>query len=165
MDARSALLTGPLYYRADNKARKKQKGAAGVEAVLVLPVIMTLFYAIVTYGLIFYTQYLFNHIGSEALRRSVSYVNESCLIDGQDEGCDDTALKQQLHQQVESLLDDFLTDPDSIFGQPRSEALSVTILPGDCCVLQFSYNYQEHPFIPPLLPVPAVISSRASLQL
>ncbi|PSJ48139.1 hypothetical protein C7H85_04975 [Zobellella endophytica] len=132
---------------------------------MVLPVIMLVFYAIVTYGLIFYIHYLFNHIGAEALRRSVSYVNESCLIVADNPGCTELALKNHVNQEVELLFGDFLADPARILGQPRAEALEVTAVAGDCCTLQFRYNYQDYPFIPPLLPVPDVIVSTAGLRL
>ncbi|WP_096779491.1 TadE family protein [Zobellella denitrificans] len=154
MDARDLALA--------NTDIKSSRGAAGIEAILILPVIFMLFYAIATYGMIFYTQHLLNHIAAEALRRGVSYVNEQCLVSGTS-GCGQAELAAQVRSNTEALFRDFLSNPERIFGRERAAALTVDIDEAECCRLTLSYNYRDYPFIPPLLPVPEVIQTHARL--
>ena len=55
------------------KIQRKQKGAAAIEFVIIFPIFFLIFYAIVTYGLIFAAQQTITLAASEGARAAVRY--------------------------------------------------------------------------------------------
>ncbi|MEG0936793.1 MAG: TadE/TadG family type IV pilus assembly protein [Comamonas sp.] len=57
------------------KIQKKQKGAAAIEFAIIFPIFFLIFYAVVTYGLIFAAQQTITLAASEGARAAVRYQN------------------------------------------------------------------------------------------
>ncbi|MFP8966839.1 TadE/TadG family type IV pilus assembly protein [Pokkaliibacter sp. CJK22405] len=152
--------------------RNRQRGAVAIEFVLLFPILFLLFYAIVNYGLIFAAAQYMQYSAEEGLRRSISYVDESCLYS--DTGCTSANVRQEVLDQTRTVLGNVAsgsssTSLGSLFGQPLDSALAISAqddASGNCCVLSLTYNYTDFPFVPPLmLPVPAQLSITANLDL
>ncbi|GGO88753.1 hypothetical protein GCM10011348_44940 [Marinobacterium nitratireducens] len=148
-----------------------QRGAAGIEFVLVFPVFFLIFYAIVNYGLIFSANQMLQYSAEEGLRKSVSFVDESCYFTTA--GCDTASVRNEVESGVRASLVELArnassTSLGSFFGQPLDDALliSTTDTAGGCCRVELTWNYETYPFLPPLmLPVPDQLRTVASLDL
>lgn len=151
---------------------KRQCGSAGVEFVLVFPVFFIIFYAIASYGLIFSASQMLQYSAEEGLRRSLSFVDESCYFT--ESGCQSASVRAEVEQATRAMLSQLSqnatsTSLGSLFGQSLDEALQITATDtagGGCCQVQLRYDYENYPFLPPLmLPVPGELSRMASLNL
>ncbi|UIP30449.1 TadE family protein [Photobacterium sp. TLY01] len=147
--------------------RIKQQGSAALETIFLLPVILMIFYAVAQYSLIFVSIQMLNYVSEEALRKSISYVDENCYYGG---ACDNTELKNHIRGSAESLIRNY-TDSNSgygsLFGQSLDGNLSINIDSDTfCCKVTIIYNYKNKPFLPSFgLPVPDELKSTAILNL
>lgn len=147
--------------------RIKQHGSAALETILLLPVVLMIFYAVAQYSLIFVSIQMLNYVSEEALRKSISYVDENCYYGG---ACDNTELKDHIRGSAESLIRNY-TDSNSgygsLFGQNLDGNLSINIDSDTfCCKVTIIYNYKNKPFLPSFgLPVPEELKSTAILNL
>ncbi|WP_120512611.1 TadE family protein [Photobacterium salinisoli] len=147
--------------------RTKQQGSAALETVLLLPVVLMIFYAVAQYSLIFVSIQMLNYVSEEALRKSVSYVDENCYYGG---ACDSTELEDHIEQSAESLIKSYTgsnSGRGSLFGQSLDDNLSINIDSDTfCCKVTIIYNYKNKPFLPSFgLPVPDELKSTAILNL
>ncbi|KKC99465.1 hypothetical protein KY46_12485 [Photobacterium halotolerans] len=126
-----------------------------------------IFYAVAQYSLIFVSIQMLNYVSEEALRKSISYVDENCYYGG---ACDNTELKNHIRGSAESLIRNY-TDSNSgygsLFGQSLDGNLSINIDSDTfCCKVTIIYNYKNKPFLPSFgLPVPDELKSTAILNL
>lgn len=152
--------------------RRGQRGGAGLEFVLVFPLLFSLFYSIASYALIFAAGQLLQYAAEEGLRRSISFVDESCYFT--EAGCSSAGVRLEVVAAAKATMGEVASgggggSMGSLFGQPLDTALQVlsSDMPGGmCCEIQLSYDYANYPFLPPLMvPVPALLSKVASLKL
>lgn len=171
--------------RVNKKTNNKQRGAAGIEAVLLLPIVIILLFAIIHYSMIFFAASLFEHAAKEGIRTSMSYVDESCYFES--DGCDDsealTTFLPPIQNNTAAVIQNFTggsgENLGSLFGVPlgnKDDLISVVLMSsGDCCKVVISLNYQENSFLPKgiidgLLPgegsvFPESITATASMKL
>ncbi|MFC6671227.1 TadE/TadG family type IV pilus assembly protein [Marinobacterium aestuariivivens] len=167
-----ALFINNAVSASSRLSSERQRGSAGIEFVLVFPVFFIIFYAIVNYGLIFSASQMLQYSAEEGLRRSLSFVDESCYFT--ESGCESASVRAEVEQATRAMLSQLSrnatsTSLGSLFGQSLDEALQITATDttgGGCCQVQLHYDYENHPFLPPLmLPVPGELSRVASLNL
>lgn len=147
--------------------RTKQQGSAALETVLLLPVVLMIFYAVAQYSLIFVSIQMLNYVSEEALRKSISYVDENCYYGG---ACDSSELKEHIKDSAESLIKNYTgsnSGRGSLFGNSLDDNLSINIDSDTfCCKVTIIYNYKNKPFLPSFgLPVPDELKSTAILNL
>ncbi|MDV5168678.1 TadE/TadG family type IV pilus assembly protein [Photobacterium rosenbergii] len=142
----------------------RQYGAAALETILLMPLVLGLLFMMAHYSLIFVTIQLFNFTVEEALRQGVRYVDEECYYGG---GCDSSALQAQLESNADAILHGLTGD--SLFGQTLDDKFTSTaslLDSGGCCQLMVSYPYSEAPFLPVFLDftIPNTLSASAVLE-
>lgn len=149
-----------------------ERGAAGIEFILVLPVFFMIFYAIATYSMIFSAKQMLQYSAEEGLRQSISFVDENCLLSTT--ACDSEAVKTQVATATRDVLGQLAHNATesslgSLFGQSLDAALQISTQDtsaGGCCKVELVFDYKEHPFLPALmLPVPDSLRTSASLNL
>lgn len=69
-----------------NNIKKRSRGAAAIEFVLLFMIFFTFFYATVTYSLIFFLQTSFSHAANEGARSAISidpqaFINDTAYLD------------------------------------------------------------------------------------
>lgn len=149
--------------------RIKQQGSAALETIFLLPVVLMIFYAIAQYSLIFVSIQMLNYVSEEALRKSISYVDENCYYGG---ACDSNELKEHIRDSAESLIQNYTGSNSGrglLFGQSLDDNLLIHIDSDTfCCKVTIVYKYKdkENQFLPSFgLPVPDELKSTAILNL
>lgn len=175
----------PHLFSRDLLINKKQRGAAGIEAVFLLPLVFILLFAIIHYSMIFFAASLFEHAAKEGIRNSMSYVDESCYFTE----CDATETKDlfsgPITDNTAAVIQNFTGGTgDSLgvlfgvdLGNKNGDTIDVKLMSdGDCCQVQVSLqDYPSEPFLPTeiidgLLPgegsvFPAHITGSAAMKL
>lgn len=153
-------------------ANRFERGGAGIEFVLVLPVFFMVFYAIANYSMIFSANQMLQYSAEEGLRNSISFVDESCFFSTTE--CDSAAVRAQVELATKDVLGQVTGNATesslgSLFGQSLDAALQIRTgdtASGGCCLVELVYDYAAFPFLPALmLPVPERLSTTASLNL
>lgn len=135
---------------------RRQKGAAGIEAVFLLPIILLLLFAVIHYSMIFFTISLFNFAAKEGIRNSLSYVDERCYFTGCDantaKGIFDAPITNNTAAVIQNVTRGTGDNLGSLFGVPlgnKGELIQVGLMQdGDCCEVVVSLNYQDQTFLP-----------------
>lgn len=175
----------PHLFSRDLLINKKQRGAAGIEAVFLLPLVLILLFAIIHYSMIFFAASLFEHAAKEGIRNSMSYVDESCYFES--DGCDDsealTTFLAPIQNNTAAVIQNFTGGSDdnlgSLFGVPlgnKNALINVDLISGGgCCKVVISLDYTNNSFLPKgiidgLLPgegsvFPESITATASMKL
>ena len=175
------------------KIQKKQKGAAAIEFAIIFPIFFIVFYAVVTYGLIFVAQQTLTLAAAEGARAAVRYP----AISGSGGSISKAAqLKARLDAACSTagVATDWLRKMGAgLGGTPCSTGVSnaagiyaTSGLCGtgiasftasadpanvNCVTMQVNYNYAGAPFIPRLLgplmslPTPSLLQGRAVAQI
>ncbi|NAX48107.1 hypothetical protein CAG70_14055 [Photobacterium halotolerans] len=147
--------------------RIKQQGSAALETIFLLPVVLMIFYAVAQYSLIFVSIQMLNYVSEEALRKSISYVDENCYYGG---ACDNTELTEYIEDSAKDLIQSYTGSGSGLgflFGQNLDGNLTIDADPDIfCCKVTIIYNYKNKPFLPSFgLPVPDELKSTAILNL
>lgn len=141
---------------------RRQKGAAGIEAVFLLPIILLLLFAVIHYSMIFFTISLFNYAAKEGIRNSLSVVNagyEGCYFYSQGCADDEIALnnyRDAIRDNVASVIQNYTGSNEGLgrlFGVDlgtKDSLIKVDKLEGGgCCQVIVSLDdYKSKPFLP-----------------
>lgn len=180
------IISRPSIAPSSNKPYLfKQRGAAGIEAVLLLPIMLVLLFAIIHYSMIFFAASLFNYAAKEGIRNSMSYVDERCYFEAS--GCDDdealALFTDPIKENTAEVIQNFTTGNSGLgklFGKDLGDINSViTVDPmegGGCCKVTVNFVYDDNnAFLPKgiidgLLPgdesvFPNAITASASMKL
>ncbi|EFI60011.1 MULTISPECIES: TadE/TadG family type IV pilus assembly protein [Comamonas] len=171
---------------------KRQQGAAAIEFAILFPIFFLIFYAIITYGLIFAAQQTLTLAAAEGARAAVRYPAPSS-------GSSATKEKQLLDRlaaacATAALATDWLSKIGAGFGSTGcsagvSDAAGLYATSGlcgtgsasftasndaslvNCVTMQVNYNYASAPLIPRLLgpllslPTPNLLRGKAVAQI
>ena len=160
------------------KIQKKQKGAAAIEFAIIFPIFFLIFYAIVTYGLIFAAQQTITLAASEGARAAVRYQT----------GKDDAARQAErikaacdMSNQALAWLRKTSTGQAGTQGVCATGITSTVVtadkalcsnLTGVTCIkVLVTYDYEKAPLIPKLLgplmslPTPKSLQGQAVAQI
>lgn len=160
---------------------KKQNGAAAIEFAIIFPLFFLIFYAIVTYGLIFAAQQTLTLAAAEGARAAVRYpaqlpANTSQLTARKNAACAMANGALDWLRQMSSGL-----GGTSCMDSSTGDAAGIYVSSGDCsgmspsagfsCVnVRINYSYASSPLIPKLLgpllslPTPDVLRGGAVAQ-
>ena len=160
------------------KIKIKQKGAAAIEFAIIFPIFFLIFYAIVTYGLIFAAQQTITLAASEGARAAVRYQQ------GKDEAARQalrTAAACDMSNQVLSWLRKTGSSQGSGAGicatgitttQVTADKALCSSLSGVTCIkVLVTYDYDKAPLVPKLLgplmslPTPSLLQGQAVAQI
>lgn len=152
-----------LDFKKNKNAVKFQRGAAAIEFSLVFLIFFTLFYAMVSYAIIFLLKTSFHHAANEGARSAIS-------VDHQSFANDSEYLNQGLIPRVRETVGNTLQwlpskARDQVLGTNNSNVV-VTYVNNMLTVRVLYPNYVGNPLIP-LLTIPgigAIYSSPADLQ-
>lgn len=141
-------------------ARRAQCGVMSVEFALLFPALFLIFYAIVTYGLIFGAQHTMALAAAEGGRAALRYQRA-------DDVAEALALRiAAARTAAEAPLAWLRTvggtgnpAPD-VTSQPCPDAATLT-----CLTVRVQYDYAAAPLVPRLLPTPQTLSSESVVQL
>lgn len=146
--------------RAAAAGLREEQGSASVEFVLLFPALFLIFYAIVTYGLIFGAQHTMALAAAEGGRAALRYQNAA-------DGAQALSLRIAAAQAAAARPLAWLqavtgsADPQPIVTfAPCAEAAALT-----CLTVRIAYDYRAAPLVPSLLPVPATLSSESVVQI
>lgn len=140
----------------------RQRGVVTIEFAFVFPALFIIFYAIVTYGLIFAAQQALTLAAAEGARAGLRYQASD----------PDMVLRRAAAEAAARAPLNWL----DAMGGPTANPKPLTITPTianctynaalRCVTVAISYNYAAHPLVPslPLLPTPAALNSRAVAQ-
>ena len=160
------------------KIQKKQKGAAAIEFAIIFPIFFLIFYAIVTYGLIFAAQQTITLAASEGARAAVRY----------QPGPDEAARQMTRVQAACDMSNQALAWlRKASAGQATAQGvcaagITSTVVTADkalcsnltgvtCIKVQVTYDYDKAPLIPKLLgplislPTPKSLQGQAVAQI
>lgn len=160
------------------KIQKKQKGTAAIEFAIIFPIFFLIFYAVVTYGLIFVAQQTITLAASEGARAAVRYQS------GKDE-TERQALRIAAACDMSNQVLDWLRKTGS--GQSGatgacSTGITTTQVTADkalcsslsgvtCIKVLVTYDYDKAPLVPMLLgplmslPTPKTLQGQAVAQI
>ena len=160
---------------------KKQQGAAAIEFSILFPIFFLIFYAIITYGLIFAAQQTLTLAAAEGARAAVRYPAQLSPSTSQI-----TARKNAACAMANSAVEWLRKmgnglGASSCLDNPTGNAAGIYVSSGDCigiaastgvsCVnVRINYNYASSPLIPKLLgpllslPTPDVLKGGAVAQ-
>lgn len=149
------------------KARRAQRGNAAIEFALLFPVFFLVFYAIVTYSLVFATQHTLTLAAAEGARAALRYQ----LVSGSGSAAAAAALEER-RRLAQTTTGRALLALNS-YGVPEARVTSACADPvGYACIeVSARYDYRAHPLVPPLfgpllaLPTPAVLAARSVVQI
>ena len=160
------------------KIQKKQKGAAAIEFAIIFPIFFLIFYAIVTYGLIFAAQQTITLAASEGARAAVRYQT------GKDDAARQTAriaAACDMSNQALAWLRKTSTGQATAQGVCATGITSTVVtadralcsnLTGVTCIkVLVTYDYDKAPLIPKLLgplmslPTPKSLQGQAVAQI
>lgn len=160
---------------------KKQKGAAAIEFAILFPVFFLIFYAIITYGLIFAAQQTLTLAAAEGARAAVRYpvqlpANTTQLTARKNAACAmangalDWLRKMGTGLGATSCMDSSTGDAAGIYVS-SSDCSGISPSTGFSCVnVRINYSYASSPLIPKLfgpllsLPTPDVLRGGAVAQ-
>lgn len=144
------------------KIQEKQKGAAAIEFSIVFPLFFLIFYAIVTYGLIFAAQQTLTLAAAEGARAAVRYpaqipANTSQITARKTAACAMASGAVEWLRKMGTGL-----GGTSCIDSPTGDAAGIYVSSGDCagvgvtagvsCInVRINYNYATSPLIPKLL--------------
>ncbi len=143
---------------------QRQRGATAVEFAMVFPLFFLIFYAIVTFGLIFAVQQNLTLAATEGARAALNYISESKgLANPQAQALTDRAnAARTVAQNFTKWLPNVSVPPPA--SSPCSYDPSMY-----CVTVTVTYPYSQSPLIPPLpllgLVLPNTLSSSATVQL
>ncbi|KDB08831.1 TadE family protein [Burkholderia sp. lig30] len=143
------------------RSRQRQRGATAVEFAMVFPLFFLIFYAIVTFGLIFAVQQNLTLAATEGARAALNYIHEPS-------GSQAQALTDRANA-ARTVAQNFTKWlPNVSVPPPASSACSYD--PSMYCVtVTVTYPYSQSPLIPalPLLGfvLPNTLASSATVQL
>lgn len=159
---------------------KKQQGAAAIEFAILFPIFFLIFYAIITYGLIFAAQQTLTLAAAEGARAAVRY--PASLPSGQNQlqarqkaACDMANNALEWLRQVGQGLGSTGCMPDSasdaagiyVFADVCDVTSNINV---SCVKVHINYNYAGSPLIPKLLgpvmslPTPDILRGTAVAQ-
>ncbi|BDB72236.1 MULTISPECIES: TadE/TadG family type IV pilus assembly protein [Comamonas] len=171
---------------------KKQQGAAAIEFAILFPIFFLIFYAIITYGLIFAAQQTLTLAAAEGARAAVRYpapssgssaTKEKQLLDRLAAACASAAIATDWLSQIGAGLG------SATCGSGLSNAAGLYATSGlcgtgsasftassntsqvNCVTMQVNYNYASAPLIPKLfgpflgLPTPNLLQGQAVAQI
>lgn len=154
---------------------KKQQGAAAIEFAIIFPVFFLIFYAIVTYGLIFAAQQTVTLAAAEGARAAVRYQTGS---DPEARKAKRVAAACDMSNQVLMWLSKTGTGTAGVCvnGITKTEVTAdptlCSSLTGVTCVkVLVTYDYEQAPLIPKLfgplmsLPTPKALQGQAVAQI
>ena len=160
---------------------KKQSGAAAIEFAIVFPLFFLIFYAIITYGLIFAAQQTLALAAAEGARAAVRYPsqlspNTSQIIARKTAACAmangavDWLRKMGTGLGASTCIDGSIGDAAGI-SVSSGDCTGIAASGGFSCVsVRINYDYASSPLIPPLfgaifsLPTPSVLRGTAVAQ-
>jgi Flp pilus assembly protein TadG len=138
---------------------RRQRGATAVEFALVFPLFFLIFYAIVTFGLIFAVQQSLTLAATEGARAALNYVKSASQTQA-------LTLRAQAAQSTARNLTTWL--PNVQVPTPSSSSCSYDASMY-CVTVTVTYPYSQYPLIPSLpllgLVVPTALSSTATVQI
>lgn len=151
------------YLNNNKNTVKSQRGAVAIEFALLFLIFFTLFYAIVSYSIIFLLKTSFHHAANEGARSAIS-------VDHQSFANDSEYLNQGLMPRVRETVGNTLQwlpskARDQVLGANNGNVV-VTYVNNILTVRVLYPNYVANPLIP-LLTIPgigAIYSSPADLQ-
>ncbi|WP_227242550.1 TadE/TadG family type IV pilus assembly protein [Paraburkholderia caribensis] len=140
-------------------ARRRQRGASAVEFALVFPLFFMIFYAIVTFSLIFVAQQSLTLAAEEGARAALNYQQAQTVNAALDNrtaaAC--TAAANLANWLAAKAKCDASWAPCTFDGTMR------------CVTVTLTYNYQSYPLVPPVplfdVALPAQLTSSAMVQL
>ncbi len=160
---------------------RNQKGAVAIEFALLFPIFFLIFYAIVTYGLIFTAQQTLTLAAAEGARAAVRYpaqvpANTSLISARKSAACAMTNGALEWLRNMGTGL-----GGTSCMDSPTGDAAGIYVSSGDCtggaagagisCInVRINYNYAASPLIPKLLgpvlslPTPDILRGGAVAQ-
>ncbi|KVT94350.1 pilus assembly protein TadE [Burkholderia ubonensis] len=142
-------------------ARRHQWGATAVEFALVFPLFFVIFYALVSYGLIFAIQQNLTLAATEGARAALNYVPEA---NGQ--GAQALQDRASAARRAAQNLTRWL--PNVVVPAPSSAACSYDASMY-CVTVTVTYPYAQYPLVPSLpllgLVLPSALTSTATVQI
>jgi Flp pilus assembly protein TadG len=153
--------------------RRRLAGVVAVEMAFIFPAFFLLFYAIITYGLIFTAQHTLSLAAAEGGRAALRYPGGATdsLAARKSNACAAALLPLSWLQNMGGLgAGTTCSDSSSAAGvHVRDETCSYA--PANrCFTVSVRYAYQDHPMVPPLfgrflsLPTPAALQGSAVVQ-
>lgn len=145
----------------------RQRGVVSVEFALIFPALFAIFYAIVTYGLIFAAQQALSLAAAEGGRATLRY--QTADLNAADPQQNALSKRMEAAKTAAKAPLSWLQQ----LGTPGSDPVTVTATPTTpcydasvtCVKVEVSYDYQAHPIVPRLmLPVPSKLGSSAVVQ-
>lgn len=146
--------------QAQPRAWQRQRGATAVEFALVFPLFFLIFYAIVTFGLIFAVQQNLTLAATEGARAALNYIPAATP---------QAALTSRADAACHTVLS--LTQWLPNMSKPTCQALQkCSYEPSMYCVtVTVTYPYAQYPLVPSLpllgLAVPSALTSTATVQI
>ena len=144
---------------------RDQRGSASIEFVLLFPALFLIFYAIVSYGLMFGAQHALTRAAAEGGRAALRY--QRVPPGATDALAAASLLRATAAQSAANAALGWLIDlhPQAVIvplpaPQPCADAPTLT-----CLTVLVTYDYQSSPLVPRLLPAPSQLSSQAVVQL
>ena len=174
------------------KRKYKKKGAAAIEFAIIFPIFFIIFYAVVTYGLIFAAQQTLTLAAAEGARAAVRYPSNASI------GANTKAAQLQARLvaacNTAGIATDWLKKMGAGLGSAAcstgvSNAAGLYATSGlcdtggatftastdptkvNCVTMQVNYNYASAPFVPKLLgplmslPTPSLLQGQAVAQI
>ena len=170
------------------KIQIKQKGAAAIEFAIIFPIFFIIFYAVVTYGLIFAAQQTLTLAAAEGARAAVRYPN------GSSNKTEQLQARLKAACSTAGVATDWLKKMGAGLGSAAcstgvSNAAGLYATSGlcgtgsatftastdptkvNCVTMQINYNYASAPFVPRLLgplmslPTPSLLQGQAVAQI
>lgn len=137
-----------------------QQGSASIEFVLLFPALFLVFYAIVTYGLIFGAQHTMALAAAEGGRAALRYQRAPDTAQALSRRMDAArAAAQRPLAWLQAVTGGANPEPE-VTSAACAEDATLT-----CLTVRVSYAYRAAPLVPSLLPVPEILRSEAVVQL
>lgn len=150
-------------------ARKhRERGSTAVEFALLLPVFFLVFYAIVTYGLIFAAQQNLTLAATEGARAALNYQVVTSVSTSQTPQQAALGLRANAACTTATNLTTWLKGVHCVALQQYACSYDATMY---CVQVTLTYRYAHNPLIPPfpllgsLLPVPTKLTGTAMIQI
>jgi Flp pilus assembly protein TadG len=148
------------HARPLNARRRTQLGTMAVEFAMVFPVFFLVFYAIVTYSMVFVAQQSLTLAASEGARAALRYQP------GATSAASALALRASAACATATGLVNWLAGSAPCTATYAGCSFDATM---QCVSVALNYNYASRPLVPPLpligLPVPARLTASAMVQL
>ena len=142
-----------------DERRKRQRGASAVEFALVFPLFFMIFYAIVTFSLLFVAQQSLTLAAEEGARAALNYQQAQSVNAALDS-------RTAAACQAATSLTNWLAAQASCNASWAPCTFDATMR---CVTVTLTYNYQSNPLVPPVpllnAALPATLSSTSMVQL